>query len=123
MGLSLDLFGAILVTLWPSLGSLRLLLGCLGSLLVYLGLHFWVLLVYLGLHLGICWWRLGLSWVLLGLLGVCWVCLGVSWVSFGLAEVILECVDSVSSMSEFHEVWCLDRIGRVSGCGYFHIDA
>ena len=42
MGLSLDLFGVILVslgailaTLWPSLDSLRLLLGCLGSLLVY----------------------------------------------------------------------------------------
>ena len=40
LGLSLDLFGVILVslgailaTLWPSLGSLRLLLGCLGSLL------------------------------------------------------------------------------------------
>ena len=30
--------------------------------------------------------------------------------------------DSVSLMSEFHEVWCPDRIGLVSGCGHFHID-
>ena len=66
LGLSLDLFGGILVslgailaTLWPSLGYLRLYLGCLGSLLMYLGLHLWVLLVYLGLHLGICWWLWG----------------------------------------------------------------
>ena len=66
LGLSLDLFGGILVslgailaTLWPSLGYLRLYLGCLGSLLVYLGLHLWVLLVYLGLDLGICWWLWG----------------------------------------------------------------
>ena len=43
LGVSLHLFrvilvslGAILATLWPSLGSLRLLLGCLGFLLVYL---------------------------------------------------------------------------------------
>ena len=30
--------------------------------------------------------------------------------------------DSVSFMSEFHEVWCPDGIGWVSGCGHFHID-
>ena len=56
LGLFLDLFGGILVslgailaTLWPSLGYLRLYLGCLGSLLMYLGLHLCPLLVYLGL--------------------------------------------------------------------------
>ena len=45
LGLFLDLFGGILVslgailaTLWPSLGYLRLYLGCLGFLLMYLGL-------------------------------------------------------------------------------------
>ena len=30
--------------------------------------------------------------------------------------------DSVSFMSEFHEVWCPNGIGWVSGCGHFHID-
>ena len=56
LGLFLDLFGGILVslgailaTLWPSLGYLRLYLGRLGFLLMYLGLHMWVLLLYLGL--------------------------------------------------------------------------
>ena len=31
--------------------------------------------------------------------------------------------DSVSFMSEFHEVWYPDMIGWVSGCGQFHIES
>ena len=31
--------------------------------------------------------------------------------------------DSVSLMSDFHEVWYPDMIGWVSGCGHFQIES
>ena len=40
-------------------------------------------------------------------------------------QCVCVCVsdDSVSFMSEFHEVWYPDMIGWVSGCGQFHIES
>ena len=106
--------------------------------------------VSLCISLGLSWSHLGLSWRLFGL---SWALLGFSWAVLGFSLCILLtrtcsvlgsflnllfefhrswvmgspllCLpeDYVSCMSEFHEVWCRDMIGRVSGCGHFHIDA
>ena len=49
------------------------------------------------------------------------------WVNYfqNMFTCVCVCVshDSVSFMSEFHEVWYPDMIGWVSGCGQFHIES
>ena len=102
LGLCLDLFGGILVslgailaTLWPSLGYLRLYLGCLVLGQPWKPFVMNVIVIFFGL------------------------------IIFKICSPVCVCVshDSVSFMSEFHEVLYPDMIGWVSGCGHFHIES